>query len=52
MNFRCPEWKSTNELIPDGQPKPVVTPAPGSRSGSQRVDLAEIDRYLEGLGKL
>lgn len=27
-------------------------PSPASRAGSSKIDLAEIDRYLEGLGKL
>ncbi len=39
--------------LPEGQQKPGAVAASGSRAGgTSRVDLAEIDRYLEGLGKL
>ena len=39
--------------LPEGQQKPVAAAASGSRAGgTSKVDLAEIDRYLEGLGKL
>ncbi|WP_375767284.1 AAA family ATPase [Archangium gephyra] len=39
--------------LPEGQQKPVPVAAPSSRAGgNSKVDLAEIDRYLEGLGKL
>jgi type II secretory pathway predicted ATPase ExeA len=39
--------------LPEGQQKPVPAAAPSSRAGgNSKVDLAEIDRYLEGLGKL
>lgn len=36
--------------VPGGAAKPA--PTPSSRAGGSKVDLAEIDRYLEGLGKL
>jgi len=36
--------------VPEGTAKPA--PAASSRAGGSKVDLAEIDRYLEGLGKL
>jgi general secretion pathway protein A len=35
---------------PEGAAKPA--PPPSSRASGSKVDLAEIDRYLEGLGKL
>jgi type II secretory pathway predicted ATPase ExeA len=35
---------------PEGAVKPA--PTPSSRAAGSKVDLAEIDRYLEGLGKL
>jgi hypothetical protein len=35
---------------PAGAAKPA--PVPSSRAAGSKVDLAEIDRYLEGLGKL
>ncbi|HYO67251.1 MAG TPA: AAA family ATPase [Archangium sp.] len=39
--------------LPEGQQKSVPAASPSSRaSGSSKIDLAEIDRYLEGLGKL
>ncbi len=39
--------------LPEGQQKPVPVATPSSRAGgNSKVDLAEIDRYLEGLGKL
>jgi general secretion pathway protein A len=38
---------------PEAQQKPAVAVAASSRAGGgSKVDLAEIDRYLEGLGKL
>jgi general secretion pathway protein A len=40
-------------LPPGSQQKPVpVAVASGRAGGTSKVDLAEIDRYLEGLGKL
>jgi type II secretory pathway predicted ATPase ExeA len=39
--------------LPEGQQKPAAAAASSSRaSGNSKIDLAEIDRYLEGLGKL
>jgi general secretion pathway protein A len=39
--------------LPEGQQKPAPAVSPSSRAGgNSKVDLAEIDRYLEGLGKL
>ncbi len=39
--------------LPEGQQKPLPVASPSSRAGgNSKVDLAEIDRYLEGLGKL
>ncbi|AKJ06642.1 type II secretion system protein A [Archangium gephyra] len=39
--------------LPEGQQKPVPAVSSSSRaSGNSKIDLAEIDRYLEGLGKL
>ncbi|MCY1081132.1 ExeA family protein [Archangium lansingense] len=39
--------------LPEGQQKPASAASASSRAGgSSKVDLAEIDRYLEGLGKL
>ncbi|MGZ3461291.1 MAG: ExeA family protein, partial [Archangium sp.] len=39
--------------LPEGQQRPAPAVSPSSRAGSSaKVDLAEIDRYLEGLGKL
>ena len=39
--------------LPESQQKPVQAASAGSRAGgTSKVDLAEIDRYLEGLGKL
>jgi type II secretory pathway predicted ATPase ExeA len=36
-----------------GAPAPAKpAPSPSSRAGGSKIDLAEIDRYLEGLGKL
>jgi general secretion pathway protein A len=36
-----------------GAPAPAKpAPLPASRAGGSKIDLAEIDRYLEGLGKL
>ncbi len=40
------------EPAPAGQPSEALAPAPSSRSPRAKLDLAEIDRYLEGLGKL
>ena len=40
-------------VLPEGQQKPLPVASPSSRAGgTSKVDLAEIDRYLEGLGKL
>ncbi|WP_225410723.1 ExeA family protein [Stigmatella hybrida] len=36
----------------EGVSKPTASLAPSSRPSGSKVDLAEIDRYLEGLGKL
>jgi general secretion pathway protein A len=37
----------------EGAAAPVKpAPSPASRAGGSKIDLAEIDRYLEGLGKL
>lgn len=39
--------------LPSGEGAPAKpAPQPTSRAGGSKVDLAEIDRYLEGLGKL
>jgi general secretion pathway protein A len=39
--------------LPPGQGAPAKpAPQPASRAAGSKVDLAEIDRYLEGLGKL
>ena len=36
-----------------GAPAPAKpAPSPAARAGGSKIDLAEIDRYLEGLGKL
>jgi general secretion pathway protein A len=39
--------------LPESPQKPALAASSGSRAGgTSKVDLAEIDRYLEGLGKL
>jgi general secretion pathway protein A len=39
-------------LPPSAQPSAKPEPQPTSRAAGSKIDLAEIDRYLEGLGKL
>jgi general secretion pathway protein A len=39
-------------LPPSAQPAAKPEPQPTSRAAGSKIDLAEIDRYLEGLGKL
>jgi general secretion pathway protein A len=41
--------------VQPGEPPPAAAPSPAAGAGSRpgaKIDLAEIDRYLEGLGKL
>ena len=39
--------------LPEGQQRPAAAVGASSRAGgTSKIDLAEIDRYLEGLGKL